>query len=105
MRHLPRRTVLAALAALPVSRLAAQSRPRLSLATAGPGSAFLEFGRAVATVAARHSSLDIVLRETKGSNENVVLVDAGEVQLACLNMGPGFDAWNGRGPFAGQKLR
>jgi uncharacterized protein len=85
--------------------LAAQSRARLVLATAGQGSGFLAFGQALAAIVPKHSSLDIDIRDTRGSNENVELVDRGEVALACLNMGPGFDAWNGNPPFAGKPLR
>lgn len=83
----------------------AQARTRLTIATAGKGSAFLPFGEAVATVVGRHAPLDISVRETKGSNENAELVSQGEVELATLNMGPGYDAWTGQGPFAGRRLR
>jgi TRAP transporter TAXI family solute receptor len=83
----------------------AQSRSRIVLATSGQGGAFVEFGRAAAAVLARTSSLDIEVRETKGSNENVELLNTGTVPFACLNMGPAFDAWNGNPPFAGRQLR
>ena len=88
-----------------VHRAVAQAADALTLAAAGAGSAFLAFGKAVAPVVRRHAQRDLVIRETKGSNENVELVSAGQVALAALNMGPGFDAWNGRGPFAGRALR
>ena len=82
-----------------------QSETRIVLATSGQGGAFVEFGRASAAVLARTSSLDIEVRETKGSNENVELPERGTVPFACLNMGPAFDAWNGNPPFAGRQLR
>src|SRR4051812_29020604 len=83
----------------------AQSRSRVVLATSAPGGAFVEFGKAAAAVLARTSLLDIEVRETKGSNENVELLNAGTVPFACLNMGPAFDAWDGNPPFAGRQLR
>src|SRR5215204_3238605 len=90
-----------ALAGRPV----AQERTRLVFATAGQGSAFLAFGKAVAPVAERYVPVAVEIRETKGSNENVELVGAGQVQIATLNMGPAHDAWNGQGPFARRQLR
>lgn len=83
----------------------AQSRTRIALATSGQGGAFVEFGKAAAAVLARTSPLDIEIRETKGSNENIELLNSGQVPFACLNMGPAFDAWNGNPPFAGRQLR
>ncbi len=83
----------------------AQSRSRAVLATAAAGGAFVDFGKAAAAVLARKSAFDIELRETKGSNENVALLNAGQVPFACLNMGPAFDAWNGNPPFADRQLR
>lgn len=107
--HISRRALVAALAAVPASVLAhavaAQGRSRLVLATAGQGSAFLAFGQALAATVRQHTPIDIDVRETKGSNENAELVSTGEVAIACLNMGPGFDAWNGNPPFAGKRLR
>ncbi|MBV8536730.1 MAG: TAXI family TRAP transporter solute-binding subunit [Alphaproteobacteria bacterium] len=104
-----RREVTLALAALALGRgvrkAAGQSGNALTLAAAGAGSAFLAFGKAIAPALQRHARIDLTIRETKGSNENVELVSTGQVALAALNMGPGFDAWNGRGPFAGRPLR
>src|SRR6476620_2209850 len=90
-----------ALAGRPV----AQERTRLVFATAGQGSAFLAFGKAVAPVVERYVPVAVEVRETKGSNENAELVGAGQVQIATLNMGPAHDAWNGQGPFARRQLR
>ncbi len=111
---LRRRELTLALAALGLGRgmrgASAQSPANgaangLTLAAAGAGSAFLAFAKAIAPVIQRYARLDLTIRETKGSNENVELVSAGEAAFAALNMGPGFDAWNGKGPFAGRPLR
>jgi len=105
-RHPNRRTFVTALASAAIARrVAAQGRPRIVLATAGQGGAFPAFGKAVAAMMTRHAHFDIEMRETKGSNENADLIEAGEVPFACINMGPAFDAWRGNPPFAGRRLR
>jgi TRAP transporter TAXI family solute receptor len=103
---LTRRALLLGSAALPLAGAArGQAGAALTLGTAGQGSAFLAFGQAVKPVVERYAGLALALRETKGSNENAELVNAGEVQLGTLNMGPAFEAWNGTGVFAGRQLR
>src|SRR5829696_1631316 len=88
---LTRRAVLGC-AALGFARSAsAQTRTTLVLAAAGPGSAFLPFGEAVKPVIERYAPITVEIRQTKGSNENADLLNAGEVQIATLNMGPGFE--------------
>lgn len=96
-----------ALATLATSTFALAQSPRdpLAFAAAGPGSAFLAFAKAVAPIVATSANVTLGIRETKGSNENAVLVSNGEVPFATLNMGPGFDAWSAKGPFLGNQLR
>jgi uncharacterized protein len=107
--RLTRRQFVGALtlpALLRTSGVGAQTgRTTLSLATAGPGSAFLGFARAVDPVVAKRAPVDLDIRQTNGSNENAELVNSGQVPIATLNLGPGYDAWNGRGQFAGRTLR
>jgi TRAP transporter TAXI family solute receptor len=103
-----RRSIMMVLGSWPlVSTLPsrAQERVRLVFATAGEGSAFLAFGQAAKPVIERYAPVTIDLRQTGGTNENAELLQAGEAQLGCLSMGPGYDAWNGRGPFQGRPLR
>ncbi len=82
----------------------AQSAP-MRLAAAGPGSAFLAFAEAVAPIVDRRVGIKLDPVQTAGSNENARLVSTGQVPFALLNMGPGADAWHGRGPFAAGRLR
>jgi TRAP transporter TAXI family solute receptor len=103
--RLSRRGLLSAAATLAIAKGHAQDRIRLVMATAGQGSAFLAFGKAIEPVVQHYAPIVLELRETRGSNENAALVSEGKVQTATLNMGPGFDAWNGQGPFAGRPLR
>jgi hypothetical protein len=93
-RYPDRRMFVTALASAAMARrVAAQGRRRIVLATAGQGGAFPAFGKAVAAMMTRHAHFDIELRETKGSNENADLIEAGEVPFACINMGPAFERW------------
>jgi uncharacterized protein len=102
---LTRRALVCSATLALAGRPVAQERTRLVFATAGQGSAFLAFGKAVAPVVERYVPVAVEIRETKGSNENAELVGAGQVQIATLNMGPAHDAWNGHGPFARRQLR
>src|SRR5215218_686645 len=102
---LTRRALVCSATLALAGRPLAQERTRLVFATAGRGSAFLAFGKAVAPVVERYVPVAVEIRETKGSNENAELVGAGQVQIATLNMGLAHDAWNGQGPFARRQLR
>src|SRR3954452_11278193 len=103
-----RRSIVMMFSAWPLVRTSpgrALSPIRLIFAAAGEGSAFLAFGHAVKPVIERYAEIAVELRETGGSNENAELLQAGAAQIGCLSMGPGYDAWHGRGPFQGRPLR
>lgn len=87
-----------------VSPVAAQTGGRpissttISLGTATPGGGFPLYGNAFAEVmnAADHS-LTIVPRNTKGSNENIPLLEKGELDLALVAGEPAYEAFAGIG--------
>ncbi len=63
----------------------AADRTVVSLGTATPGGGFPVYGDAlVATIAAIDPSLDVQPRNTKGSTENVPLLERGELDLALV---------------------
>lgn len=78
----------------------AQSRQRLLLVTGAAGGAFFEYGPALAQIVAAHAPIDLDVRPTGGSNENIRSVASGEADLGLINMGPAYEAWEGRPPFA-----
>lgn len=92
-----RRNMLALLAtaALPWRPAAAQGAT-LSFATAGAGSAFLPYGRGIAKAVAG-SGIVLDIKESKGSNENLDLVDASPTTIGCAFLGSALDALNGTG--------
>lgn len=104
MPRLTRRGVLLAAAITPLASRA-QTRHAATLATAGDGSLFLEYGTALAKLIATAQPLDLAIKQTGGSNENIALLAKAQVEVALVNMGPAFDAWHGRNAFEGKQTR
>src|ERR1700743_1095961 len=74
------------------------SRTTISFATATPGGGFPLYGNAFAEVMnAADPSLSIEPRNTKGSNENIPLLEAGPLHIAAVAGGPSFEACIGIG--------
>jgi uncharacterized protein len=68
-----------------VSASAAAERTVVTLGTATPGGGFPVYGQAVAdTINEVDASLDVQPRNTKGSTENVPLLEAGSLDLALV---------------------
>ena len=91
-------------AALLLSPAAAQtggnaiSTMTISLGTATPGGGFPLYGNAFAEVMnAADASLTIAPRNTKGSNENIPLLEKGELDLALVAGEPAYEAFAGIG--------
>jgi TRAP transporter TAXI family solute receptor len=91
-------------AALLVGTAAAQTGDKaipttaISLGTATPGGGFPLYGNAFAQVMnAADPSLAIAPRNTKGSNENIPLLEKGELDLALVAGEPAYEAFAGIG--------
>jgi hypothetical protein len=70
----------------------------ISFATATPGGGFPLYGNAFAEVMnAADPSFSIEPRNTKGSNENIPLLEAGQVDIATVAGEPSYEAFNGIG--------
>jgi hypothetical protein len=70
----------------------------ISLGTATPGGGFPLYGNAFAAVMnAADPMLAIVPRNTKGSNENIPLLEQGELDLALVAGEPAYEAFAGIG--------
>jgi uncharacterized protein len=68
------------------------------LGTATPGGGFPVYGDAVAaTINATDSSLDVKTRNTKGSTENVPLLEAGQLDLGLVQGEVAYEALTGVG--------
>jgi uncharacterized protein len=74
------------------------SKTSISFATATPGGGFPLYGNALAEVMnAADPSLAIEPRNTKGSNENIPLLEAGQVDIATVAGEPSYEAFMGLG--------
>jgi TRAP transporter TAXI family solute receptor len=88
--------------ALAMPRLALGQGPELQLVTAGPGSAFLPYGQGLAKVLAA-ANVAVAVKESKGSNENLSIVDGLPSALGTAFLGSAFEAVTGTGFAAGRK--
>jgi TRAP transporter TAXI family solute receptor len=79
---------------LAVSAAGAADRTVVSLGTATPGGGFPVYGQAVAeTINATDPTLDVQPRNTKGSTENVLLLQAGQLDIALVQGEVALDAF------------
>jgi TRAP transporter TAXI family solute receptor len=71
---------------------------RIVLATATPGGGFPFFGdNAAAVINETDPSLSVETRNTKGSAENIGLLDQGKVDIALVAGEPAYEAFSGIG--------
>ncbi len=76
----------------------AMSKTAISLGTATPGGGFPLYGNAFADVMnAADPSLAIEPRNTKGSNENIPLLEEGKLDIALVAGEPSYEAFMGLG--------
>ncbi|MGY3495613.1 TAXI family TRAP transporter solute-binding subunit [Bradyrhizobium sp. USDA 4502] len=82
------------------------SKTTISFATATPGGGFPLYGNAFAEVMnAADATLSIEPRNTKGSNENIPLLEAGNVDIATVAGEPSYEAFMGIGRPKATKLK
>ena len=94
-RHIPR---LGFLAAFTFATMTAHAQTNVSLATATPGGGFPFFGdNAAAVINETDPSLKVVTQNTKGSTENIGLLDDGTVDIALVAGEPAYEAFQGIG--------
>jgi len=107
-RSLARRLGMVAwlLAALLVQTAHAQSKTTVILGTATPGGGFPVYGEALAKII-NESGAGLVIepRNTKGSTENIPLLEAGQLDIALVAGEPAFEALSGvKGPPANLRI-
>jgi TRAP transporter TAXI family solute receptor len=74
------------------------SKTTISLGTATPGGGFPLYGNAFAEVMnAADPTLSVLPRNTKGSNENIPLLEKGELDLGLVAGEPAYEAFMGLG--------
>ena len=92
-------TRLAFLAALTLSSMtAANAQTHVNMATATPGGGFPLFGdNAAAVINETDTSLAVKTHNTKGSGENIVLLEQGKMDVALVAGEPAYEAFTGIG--------
>ena len=97
-------TALGVMPSLTPSRwAAAQERTVVSLGTATPGGGFPVYGAAFSeTINQTDPTLHVQPRNTKGSLENIPLIESGQVDLALVTGEPLYEARNGIGIGSGK---
>lgn len=79
---------------------AAQQQP-LSLGTGAKGGTFYEYGPGLAEMVAERGGPAVAPLTTGGSNENLKLLEAGQLDLGLIALGPAWEAWNAAEPWVG----
>ncbi len=83
-----------ALTALLLSGVSSAHAQQLKLLTGAKGGTFFEYGEAVAAYLSAETGLQIAVKPSGGSYDNIRALHEGKADLALVAMGPGFEAWN-----------
>ena len=79
----------------------AQARPgwprALTLGTASVGGTFFVYGQTWATLVGGRIGVPINTQQTQGPNQNIILVQNGDLGLGMTTMGVALQAWEGKG--------
>ena len=78
----------------------------LTIGTASPGGVYLVYGNALAPILTKALGVPVSAQATQGPDQNILLLESGNVQLAFLTMGTALQGWNGTGAWThGKELR
>ncbi|UOA33586.1 hypothetical protein DSM110093_03415 (plasmid) [Sulfitobacter sp. DSM 110093] len=100
------KTILAATAVVGLALPAvAQDTPSsMTISTASPGGVYAVYGEGIAQLVSDVVGITTSTRQTQGPAQNLVLLQAGQTELAMTTSGPAFEAMNGELELApGQK--
>ena len=96
--ELARRLILQILALMLMPTMALAQKTSIVMGTATPGGGFLLFGGAAAeTINETDPSLAVEPRNTKGSAENIILLEDGKLDIALVAGEPAYEAFAGIG--------
>ena len=77
--------------------------PSLTIGTASPGGTYNAYGEGLARILTRVLKLPVTARSTEGPGQNILLLEAGEIQIGFVTLGVALQAWNGTAPWTGGK--
>lgn len=107
MIHMNRRAMLGGMAATGLMGPSAQGQQgqavMLSMLTAPKGSAFLPYGEGLQRLLQREGTANLMVKETKGSTENISTIEADPGAIGAAFLGSVYQALQGIAPFADRK--
>jgi uncharacterized protein len=75
----------------------------LTLGTASVGGVYFVYGGVAANIMTDKTGVNVSTQQTQGPNQNMILVDANNVDLGMVTMGVAYNGWNGKGWANGKK--
>src|SRR5215212_7993509 len=87
----------------PASAVEPHWPPSLTIGTASPGGTYYAYGEGLARILTRALNLPVTARATEGPGQNIVLLEAGEIQIGFVTLGVALQGWNGSAPWTGGK--
>lgn len=69
----------------------------LTLGTASQGGTYFIYGGVVASLLTEKLGVTVSTQQTQGPNQNVQLIEAGQIELGMTTMGVALQAWEGQG--------
>ena len=97
-RFTPLKTLaFAAAAAIGLAGTAMAQPKSLTLGTASVGGTYFIYGGVVATLLTDTIGINVSTQQTQGPNQNIILVEGGNIELGMTTMGIALQAWNGTG--------
>ena len=61
------------------------------------------YGEGLARILTRALNLPVTARATEGPGQNILLLEAGEIQIGFVTLGVALQGWNGSAPWTGGK--
>jgi TRAP transporter TAXI family solute receptor len=87
----------------PASAVEPHWPPSLTIGTASPGGTYYAYGEGLARILTRALNLPVTARATEGPGQNILLLEAGEIQIGFVTLGVALQGWNGSAPWTGGK--
>ena len=87
----------------PASAVEPHWPPSLTIGTASPGGTYYAYGEGLARILTRALNLPVTTRATEGPGQNILLLEAGEIQIGFVTLGVALQGWNGSAPWTGGK--
>src|SRR5215210_4814333 len=75
----------------------------LTIGTASPGGTYYAYGEGLARILTRALNIPVAARSTEGPAQNILLLEAGEIQIGFVTLGVALQGWNGSSPWTGGK--